>query len=207
MIKIDIQQLSEAWFYARLGRVTGTRFKDLVAAKTTASYNNLVAEVASEIITESNADEPSYENEWMVRGHELEPVARIEYSELMEEAVEQCGFIMPDEDHKFHEWLGISPDGLTAKGMIEIKCPKRSTHIYYIRENRLPTEYFWQVQGQLYVTGLPYCDFVSYYPKMKLFIIRVLPDPAAFTRIEMEMEFFIKNVCELVSIYGKYESI
>lgn len=216
---INVEQLSEAWFFARLGRVTGTRFKDMMAGKTTASYNNLISEIASEIITNSSADEPSYENEWMLRGQELEPEAREHYAQLMEVNVIQAGFITPDEPHKFHEWVGISPDGLIVeypipqtdfmvyKGMIEIKCPKRTTHIFYIRNDKLPDDYYWQVHGELYVTGLPYCDFVSYYPKMKPFIVRVFPDPEIFKLIDVELKELISRVKKLISIYNDYEPI
>jgi putative phage-type endonuclease len=206
MIKILCEQKSEAWFTARLGRVTGTGCKDMMATKTTASYRNLIADIASEIITNSGEDEESYVNEWMQRGIDLEPEARSKYESLFETTIEQVGFITTDEDHKYSEWVGVSPDGLTKdNGMIEIKCPKKSTHMYYISNGKLPSEYKWQVMFQLYVTGFEYCDFMSYYPNLKPFIIRVFPDKQIFDEIEKELDLLIIEVKKLIESYNKYD--
>ena len=207
MIKLLIEQGSEAWHQARLGRVTGTRFKDLMAAKTTAAYNNLVADIAAELLTEYDEEESGYENEWMIRGKELEPEARKLYEELFECEVEQVGFVTPDEGNTFHEWIGVSPDGIVGDGITEFKCPKRSTHIGYIESGGLPSEYRWQVMGQLYVTGAKWCDFMSYYPGLKPFIIRVYPDPALFAQIEKELALLIVKVKEKIEKYNNYEPI
>ena len=51
MIIYNIEQGSEAWFAARCGRVTGTRFKDLVSGESTDTYKKLVTNLACEIIT------------------------------------------------------------------------------------------------------------------------------------------------------------
>ena len=51
MIIHNIDQHSEAWHQARCGRVTGTRFKSLVAKETTDTYKDLVTNIVCEIIT------------------------------------------------------------------------------------------------------------------------------------------------------------
>ncbi len=201
MIKYNIEQKSEAWFEARAGRVTGTRFKELVSGQSTKGYKDLVNSITAEIIT--HKIEESYSNAIMERGIELEPDARKEYENLMETKVEEVGFIIPDEDHKYHEWIGISPDGLT-EGLIEIKCPLMKTHIGYIEGNKLPSEYKYQVQGQLFVTRLKYCDFVSYYPNMKLFVFRVVPDLELFEQFESRLDELIEDVIAKLSIYYQY---
>jgi putative phage-type endonuclease len=204
MIKMLCEQKSEAWYAARSGRVTGTSFADLMAAKTTAAYRNLIADIAADIINPDLESEESYTNAAMLRGIELEPEARKMYAEMNEIEVEQVGFIIPDEDNKYHEWIGVSPDGLPGSGLIEIKCPNKSTHLYYIQKNVLPSEYRHQVQGQLFVTGLEFCDFISYYPGLKPFIIRVLPDKELFTKFELELDILIKEVKILMSSYIEY---
>ncbi len=211
MIKYNISQQSEAWFEARAGRVTGTRFKELVSGQSTKGYKDLVNSIAAEIIT--HKIEESYTNAIMERGIEMEPFARKEYENLMDVGVEEVGFIIPDEGHKYHEWIGISPDGIPwdgvspnriTRGLVEIKCPLMKTHIGYIEGNKLPSEYKYQVQGQLFVTGLPYCDFVSYYPDMKLFIIRVVPDLELFARFEERLDELITDVKAKLRIYNQY---
>ena len=201
MIKYNIEQKSEAWFEARAGRVTGTRFKELVAGKSTKTYKDLVNSIAAEIIT--HKIEESYTNAIMERGIEMEPFARKEYENLMDVEVEEVGFIIPDEGHKYHEWIGISPDGLT-NGLAEIKSPLMKTHIGYIEANKLPSEYRYQVQGQLFVTELPYCDFISYYPGMKLFVFRVVPDLELFSRFEERLDELIVDVKAKLEIYNNY---
>ena len=203
MIILNIEQRSEAWFEARCGRVTGTRFSNLVAGESTATYKNLVSDIACEIIT--HRQEEGYTNAAMEHGIETEPEARAEYEFITGVKVTEIGFVIPDEDNKFHDWIGISPDGVTPDGMIEIKCPIMRTHLEYIEANKLPSEYRYQVQGQLFVTGLPYCDFVSYVEGMKTFIVRVEPDIELFEEFETRLDKLIQDVKNKLIKYHKYD--
>ena len=203
MIILNIEQRSEAWYEARCGRVTGTRFSDLVAGESTKTYKSLISDIACEIIT--HRQDEGYTNAAMEHGIETEPDARAEYEAVMGVKVAEVGFIMRDEIDKYHDWVGISPDGLTPDGMIEIKCPMMRTHIEYIEGGKLPTEYRYQVQGQLFVTGLPYCDFVSYVEDMKLFIVRVLPDEELFVEFERRLDKLIIDVNNKLETYYKYD--
>jgi putative phage-type endonuclease len=204
MIKHLIDQKSEAWHEVRCGRVTGTRFKSLVAGNSTATYKDLITNIACEIIT--GRAEETYFNAIMENGIETEPEARKEYEALFGVIIDQIGFITPDEDHKYYDWIGISPDGLTPdNGMIEIKCPLMRTHLEYIEANKLPSEYRYQVQGQLFVTGLSYCDFMSYVDGMKPFIIRVFPDAELFKEFETRLDILIEQVKSKIEIYNQYD--
>ena len=203
MIKYNIEQGSEAWFEARCGRVTGTRFKALVAGESTQTYKDLIADIVCEIIT--GRMEETYQNAAMEHGIETEPIARVEYETLFDVEVEQVGFIIPVEDNKYHEWIGISPDGMMDEGLLEIKCPKMKTHLRYITANKLPSEYKYQVQGQLFVTGALYCDFMSYVEGMKPFIIRVYPDEELFKQFEERLDGLIIKVNEELETYKKYD--
>jgi putative phage-type endonuclease len=204
MIIYDIEQQSEAWYEAKCGRVTGTRFKALVAGEATQTYKDLVTNIACEIIT--GKMEETYSNANMEKGLETEPEARDEYQDICGIGVKEIGFIIPNEDTKYHEWIGISPDGLTEDGgMIEIKCPLARTHFEYIEAKRLPSEYRYQVQGQLFVTGLKYCDFVSYVEGMKSFIIRVYPDQELFKEFEKRLDILILQVKQKLENYNQYE--
>ena len=203
MIIHKIDQHSEAWHEIRCGRITGTRFKSLVAKETTDTYKSLLIDLATEIIT--GRAEESYSNANMERGIELEPVARQAYEEMTSNIVKTAGFISPDEDTEFSDWIGISPDGLIEGGLIEIKCPMMKTHMGYILDDKLPSEYRYQVQGQLFVTQLSFCDFVSYVEGMKLFIVRVEPDLELFKLFEERLNKAVKEVSELLIKYNNYE--
>jgi len=201
MIKINCEQRSEAWFQVRLGRITGTRFKELMMGDSTKGYKDLVLDLAGEILT--GEVEETYTNEAMQRGIDLEPEARKEYESIFECDVEQVGFIIPDEENKYHEWVGISPDGLTD-GLQEFKCPMKKTHLSYINIGKLPNDYKYQVQGQLFTTVLPYCDFMSYYPGLKPFIIRALPDLELFKEFETRLDQTIELVKIQINKYNQY---
>lgn len=203
MIIYDIEQRSEAWHEARCGRVTGTRFAALMAGESTKTYKDLLTNMACEIIT--GRAEETYSNAIMEAGIENEPEARSEYETYMGVEVKQAGFIIPDEGSKYHQWIGISPDGLLPdNGMIEIKCPLMRTHFEYIEAGKIPSEYRHQVQGQLFVTGLDYCDFISYAEGMKLFVIRVFPGLELFNEFELRLDKLIDQVTEKINTYNKY---
>jgi putative phage-type endonuclease len=202
MIIHNMEQGSEAWHEIRCGRVTGTRFKALVAKDTTDTYKDLLTNIACEIIT--GRAEETYSNATMEKGVETEPIARAFYEEITGNKVKTCGFITRDEDDEFAEWIGISPDGMPEGGLLEIKCPLMRTHMEYIMWNKLPTEYHKQVQGQLFVTGLPFCDFMSYVEGMKPFLIRVYPEPELFAMFEQRLRVAITQVKELLNNYHKY---
>lgn len=204
MITYNIEQRSEAWHEARCGRVTGTRFKNLVSKETTDSYKDLVTNIACEIIT--GAAEETYVSPAMQYGIDTEPEARREYETITDVTVTQAGFVIPDEEHKYHNWIGISPDGLLPDdGILEIKCPLASTHFEYIERGVLPSEYRYQVQGQLFVTGFKYCHFMSYVPGMKPFIIEVLPDAELFELFNQRLDKLIIEVQEKLTKYQNYK--
>lgn len=57
--------------------------------------------------------------------------------------------------HPTVPFLGASPDGITDDGvMVEIKCPWRRKIT-----GEVPLQYYYQIQGQLEVTGLQDCDY------------------------------------------------
>jgi len=105
---------------------------------------------------------------WMMRGTELEPAARAKMEALLDEPVYECGFIkahMPEAGK-----LGCSIDGYFGggpqHGIVELKCPKPTTHLRYLRTLGLPTDYWPQVLHNLLVTGADTCWFGSYCPQM-----------------------------------------
>lgn len=202
MILVDIEQGSEAWHEIRAGKITGTRFSSVMADKSTAKYKDLIIELAGEIIT--GEKEESYSNAMMERGVEMEEDARKAYELLFNVDVSEIGFCIASG---FDEWVGISPDGFVPSehGMTEFKCPTRKTHMNYMRMNKLPSVYKWQVQGGLMVSKMQYCDFMSYRADMKPFIIRVLPDLEMHAQLAVEIHTVIKEVKKQILAYNEYE--
>jgi len=95
-----------------------------------------------------------------------------------------------------YSFLGATPDGKvcidSVTGIIEIKCPYavrdmkieeaiETNNVCLVREGDVVTinksdDYYCQVQGQLFVTGAPFRDFIVY-TKVDIAVDKVLPDP------------------------------
>ncbi|MCK5605317.1 YqaJ viral recombinase family protein [Candidatus Pacearchaeota archaeon] len=204
MITINVPQGSEAWFEHRMGRITASKFAVAMSGESTKGFKELIEEIAAEIV--SKEIEETYSNTDMERGIELEPYGAKEYENVLGIEVSEVGFCIPDESDPLHEWVGVSPDRLIeGDGILEIKCPKKKTHWGYIKANKLPSVYRWQVQGQLMVTGKDYCDFMSYHPSLKPFIIRVYPDLEMHSQMRERFELIISLVKKEIETYNLYD--
>lgn len=186
----NIDQNTPEWMALRVGRFTSSTFKDLFLKETTQTYINAIYKVAYERFTKEAVE--GYENEWMIRGRELEPEARLVYELSNEVEVANGGFYCD-------EWVGSSPDGLIGDdGLLEIKCPKYSTHIQYIIDKKLPTIYKWQVQGQLYCSDRDWCDFFSYHPGLPPFKIRVKRDDKLILQLQEKLSESIDKANSII---------
>jgi len=119
-----------------------------------------MVEKATEILT-GNPVANLFMNDAMRRGSELEPEARQFYTMLTRNPVEESGLIYLNELKR----IGASVDGLVdVEGLVEIKCPSLTVHVDYLLDGVMPAQYVKQVQGQMWVTGRKWCDFLSYNP-------------------------------------------
>lgn len=192
----NVEQGSEAWHQLRCGRITASKFKDLMAGLDTATYKGLINNVVGEILSETTDE--TYSNAIMERGIELEPEAALFYSEIKEIEIKEIGFVTNHDIHS--EYIGVSPDRVLPEvnGILEIKCPLMKTHVDYLTKGKLPNEYKWQVQGQLLITGAKYCDFMSYYPGIKPFILTVYPDDKMQTQLKERIELSVSEIKKTV---------
>lgn len=184
-MKANEAQESQDWMQARCGKFTASRASDLMAktrSGPSASRSNLIALLAVERLTGHSVE--TYQNEAMRRGTELEAEARDAYSFQTGHAVAEVGFIASDDLPN----TGCSPDGLVGSGLLEIKCPaSMAKHLDALRTSAHATEYRWQLQHQLMVTGAEWVDAVSYDPRfpehLQLAIRRVYPDQVAIDEL------------------------
>ena len=172
----DIEQGSDEWLQLRLGVATASNFDKIITTtgKQSATLEKYALKLATDLMLSS--PEPSYKNDIMERGNELEPLARQAYQEEIFSIVEEIAMFKSDCNN-----FGYSPDGLVGEdGLIEIKCPLATTHFQYIIDDKTPIVDYWQqLQGGLWVSGRKYIDFVSYHPNFKtkqLFVKRVERD-------------------------------
>lgn len=191
-----MEQRTEEWFAARLGKVTGSKVADVIARTKTgysATRANYLAQLAIERMTGVQAD--SYTNAAMEWGTLQEPLARSEYESLTGNLVEEIGFVT----HPEIVMSGASPDGLVGNsGLIEIKCPNSATHIEYIRGEKAPAKYLPQMAFQMACTGRDWCDFMSFDPRMpeglQAFLVRYHRDDDYIAEIESEIVKFLGEV-------------
>ena len=198
-----MEQRTDEWFAARLGKVTASRVAD-VAARTKTGYGasraNYMADLIVERLTGQKAS--SFTNQAMEWGVEQEPNARAAYSAKTGELVEEVGFI----DHATIPMSGASPDGRiggSGEGLVEFKCPSTATHLEYILTDTVPGKYIVQMQWQMACTAAAWCDFASYDPRLpphlQLFIKRVPRDPQHIAELEAEVRKFLTELDEKVS--------
>lgn len=183
MVILNHEQHSEEWYESRRGVPSASNFDKIVTTKgiPSASRIKYLYKLAGELV--SGSCEDNFQSAAMARGNELEEEARRLYQIVTDEEIKQVGFCLSD-DYRY----GCSPDGLVgSKGMIEIKCPLISTHVEYLLKGQLPTTYFQQVQGQLLVTGREWCDFVSYFPRLRPLQVRVCRDEEFLTKLQAEL--------------------
>ena len=196
-----MEQRTDEWFAARLGKVTASRVAD-VAARTKTGYGasraNYMADLIVERLTGQKAS--SFTNQAMEWGVEQEPNARAAYSAKTGELVEEVGFI----DHATIQMSGASPDGrIGGEGLVEFKCPSTATHLEYILTDTVPGKYIVQMQWQMACTAAAWCDFASYDPRLpphlQLFIKRVPRDEKHIAELEAEVRKFLTELDEKVS--------
>jgi hypothetical protein len=131
-----------------------------------------------------------FETEWMKRGTELEPEARLYYEMQTDEAVEEVGFICTDDGLR-----GCSPDGLVGEyGGLEIKVPAPHTHMEYLIKGRVPNDYIPQVQGCLMLTDREWWDFLSYSPGLPPILHRVERDGGYIADLRSALDEFVEKM-------------
>ena len=205
------EQGSPEWFLARLGKVTASRFGDVMTkgrgsatSKTSESY---MMELLGERLTGEFKQIVNAAVSW---GSDNEDRARQLYQWRTTNHVQEVGLATMDTN----PMVGASTDGMVEDdGVLEIKCPFNSAnHLQTIAERQVPKAYEWQVQGQMWVLNKEWCDFVSFDPRMpethRMVIIRVARDEEKIEslaervgifceRLQEMLESIDKNACEL----------
>jgi len=193
-----MEQGSDEWHIARLGKATGSNFgRIMTGGKTRETY---LHEVVCQKLTQNRG--PDIRAAALDWGHEQEPQARLAYSlskvnkGLEVSIVREDGFVT----HPEHPNIGCSVDGLVGDdGIIEIKCPYQSkNHYRTLLSGKVPKEYTWQVYGNMWVTGRKWCDFISFDPRyetnMQMAVVHVEWDDALIGDMAKRIIEFVVDV-------------
>jgi hypothetical protein len=192
------------WWNDRLGKLTGSRMAAamnfLKSGKESSERENLRYEVVAERITNTFADK--YMTADMQWGVDQEAAAKEAFETVTGLVVRDVGFI----DHPSIPNCGVSPDGFVSDGcLIEVKCPKTKTHMKYVANQVIPTEYKPQMLLQSACTGKDVW-FVSYDPRMgegrNLFIKKYTPTPEEIAEVEAAAEKFLAECDALFDFFN-----
>jgi len=194
MTTLTDTQRDDAWFAARAGKVTASRFKDVLARNKPTAAQAKAGEPGNpsaarttylwQIVTERLTGQPVITPDaaplrW---GRENEDAARVAYQFTTSARITETGFIAHPKLP-----IGASPDGLVSDTWL----------------NGMPEDHMPQIQGQMWLTGREWADFVSFDCRMpadlQLYVQRVKADPEFQSRLEREIIGFSAEVDDIVS--------
>lgn len=144
----DIQQGSDEWKAARLGRYTGSN-----AYKLLSSFG--AHDAAKQL------DSKFTGNFYTKRGHLLEDEAIELYENIKHTIVSHTGFVTNDD---YPDCL-YSPDGLTENVVVEVKCFGEKPHMA-IYNGVIPLKILAQIHFGMLITGKTHGHLVIYNPKL-----------------------------------------
>lgn len=200
------QSNSMRWSLLRQNMITASSFGRICRAKT--GYTAIVKDILY----------PNALNCEAVRyGREHEQIALEKLAVEAAVKIQRCGLFI-DENIYF---LGATPDGLIdADGCVEVKCSYKGSaisphdailagHIDYIQVDKKSKDiiglkkvhrYYYQVQGQLAVTGRKYCLFAVFTNENEnLYIEKIRRDDQFIAAMMPKLHTFF-NVCLLPEI-------
>ena len=155
------QSATPEWQSLRKERVTASHFREASHVSGTSSAGRL----AERIIR--GTKQTTLIKRWL----EMEAGALKDYAILKNLNLTKCWLVI----HPDAPWLGASPDGLIydplerpSFGLVEIKCQNVASYVdcnflradHGLHKLKEIHYYYWQIQGQLPITGMAWCDFV-----------------------------------------------
>ena len=200
------QRENPLWQEYRRNRLTASQFGKAIRsidAFVRRGRDDFLQELRNEVMQRKKFET----NEAMQWGIDHEKDAIQEYEKRTGKKVIETGiWIFPDG------YLAASPDGIVVDadnpdkylGIVEVKCPARVKdiiinhdcqwhgHLNYLDKNNqlYPHHaYYHQIQGQLYATGMNWCDFIIWNPS-NLLVQRIVSDPEWVARCLTDLQVF-----------------
>lgn len=194
IIEDTIIQGSPEWFAAKAGKPGASSFDKIITTKgePSKSRTDYLYQLAGEAII--GRQEEGYTNFAMQQGIEREAESRALFEMLYGVQVKQVGMIYRDDKACL-----CSPDGLLEDAGLEMKNPLLKTHVKYLLAGTLPTDYFQQVQGSLYISGFKHWYFMSHYPALPPFILKVERDEKFISALAIEIDKFVYELAGMIA--------
>ena len=197
----SFEQRSEEWMAARAGNPGASSISKIITnsgevSKQRADY---LYQLAGEKIT--GKCEEGFTSQAMLNGIEREAAARALFEMIYGVEVRQAALVYKDEFKLFH----CSPDGLVGDhAILELKNPMLKTHVKYLLDGKLPSDYFGQCQMSLYVTERELCYFISAYEGMPPLILEVRRDERFISLLAKALSDF---AADLILTVRKLEAL
>lgn len=200
---VEAEQRSEAWHQARLGRLTGSVAKDMLAklkdGKPAAGRANLTIRLVLERLT-GKPQESGFVSEAMQTGIDREADAFAAYQALTGEIVTRSGFLK-------HTTLmaGASLDGHIGdfERLMSIKCRQPKAHWEFLRTGKVPGDALTQCRHELWLTGSAEHDYFSWNPdfpkEMQSRVVTLYAKDLAIADYDGEVLKFLNEVANEVS--------
>lgn len=163
------QSNSDLWYLERRKRITASNFFDVCTKFGSKSKGN-TQKLVEKILYPKDFFSPS--TDW---GRKHENLAIKELENKIGKKIEPCGLFV-DFNNQF---LAATPDGLIGEqGIVEIKCPYSAKNIsarqaieekkitFWAKTGEINKRHRWyyQIQGQLFITKRSYCCFAVWTP-------------------------------------------
>lgn len=202
-----IEHRTPEWFKIRIGKFTASNFPSLLArpadknASIAKSALNCIEKAAAQMYFNQYYERPDSDStRWGIRNESL---AIKVFTERIGMQAKNIGYV----EHPQITSVGATPDtqiiDLTQPNKLiiaQIKCPYNPQyHKDYINKitdtqslRKKKSEYYWQMQGEMWVTGADYSYFVSFDPRMNeaeysLHYVKIYKDNDAITLLEQKV--------------------
>lgn len=191
-------QGSPEWMASRIGKVTASKVKDVMAKGGGATRKNYMMQLLCERLTGVPGGPDLSRNAAVQNGIEKEPFARMAYELERSVITEESGLI----EHPRIAGFGASPDGLVGdRGLIEIKCPNTANHVAVMQSGKHDPQYEWQMLAQMACTGRDWVDFVSFDDRLpeplQYVCYRYERDDVRIRAMESEVAAFLEELAAL----------
>ena len=204
------QHQSDRWHHERKLRVTASGIREICHQRPTTSCTAFVKRKFSSQSINTPAINYGRKHETVA----ISTYVKHQRSKGKFVQVELCGLFV---DHS-KPWLAASPDGIVtdfselhhSKGTLEVKCPYvcerqtienacKTVNGFCLTESKGQVmlsklhAYYFQVQTQMHVTSLQWCDFFVWSPMGEPFIQRIKYEPAFMDQVFLKAQDFYFN--------------
>lgn len=188
----------DSWLAARMGKITGSRLKDIIVKRGTGMKIGYYELIAERLALPADGEDP------MDRGTRLEDEAIERFAKETKKKVGRSLIIWTRDDN---ESIAVSPDGVVGKtAAVEAKCLSSARHIEAYLTQKVPDEFQYQVLQYFIVNDkLETLYLVFYDPRLsaKDFFYLTITREEMAEEIKFCLEYEEKVLAEVTEIVNK----